>query len=190
MNIALDPSQVAPPAEALERHIARAAQALLARQHEDGHWCFELEADATIPAEYVLLRHFRGEEPALEARAPDRRLSAAHPGGPWRLAARSRRALRHERQRESLFRAEDDRRRHRRRRTWRVRAKRFSPMAGRRGATSSPAFCSRSTVKSPGAACRQCRSRSCFCRAGFRSISTRCPIGRARSWSRCWCCRP
>ncbi|MFZ0604840.1 MAG: hypothetical protein WAN05_26380, partial [Roseiarcus sp.] len=56
MNIALDPSQVAPPAEALEGHIARAAQALLASQHEDGHWCFELEADATIPAEYVLLR--------------------------------------------------------------------------------------------------------------------------------------
>ncbi len=66
MNIALDPSQVAPSAEALERHIARASKALLARQHEDGHWCFELEADATIPAEYVLLRHFRGEQPDLE----------------------------------------------------------------------------------------------------------------------------
>ena len=66
MNIALDPSQVAPSPEALERHISRAADALLARQHEDGHWCFELEADATIPAEYVLLRHFRGEEPDLE----------------------------------------------------------------------------------------------------------------------------
>jgi squalene-hopene/tetraprenyl-beta-curcumene cyclase len=66
MNIALDPSQVAPPSEALERHIARATEALLARQREDGHWCFELEADATIPAEYVLLRHFRGEKPALE----------------------------------------------------------------------------------------------------------------------------
>ena len=66
MNIALDQSQVAPSAEALERHIARASKALLARQHEDGHWCFELEADATIPAEYVLLRHFRGEKPDLE----------------------------------------------------------------------------------------------------------------------------
>jgi len=66
MNIALDPSQIAPSAEALERHIARASKALLARQHEDGHWCFELEADATIPAEYVLLRHFRGEQPDLE----------------------------------------------------------------------------------------------------------------------------
>ena len=66
MNIALDQSQVAPSPEALERHISRATEALLARQHEDGHWCFELEADATIPAEYVLLRHFRGEEPDLE----------------------------------------------------------------------------------------------------------------------------
>jgi len=66
MNIALDPSQVAPSPEALERHISRATEALLARQHEDGHWCFELEADATIPSEYVLLRHFRGEAPDLE----------------------------------------------------------------------------------------------------------------------------
>ena len=66
MNIALDQSQVAPSVEALERHISRASKALLAGQHEDGHWCFELEADATIPAEYVLLRHFRGEKPDLE----------------------------------------------------------------------------------------------------------------------------
>src|SRR6516162_8023729 len=66
MNIALDLSEVAPSQEALERHIARAMKALLARQHEDGHWCFELEADATIPAEYVLFRHFRGESPDAE----------------------------------------------------------------------------------------------------------------------------
>jgi squalene-hopene/tetraprenyl-beta-curcumene cyclase len=65
MNIALDHSQDLKP-EALERHISRASKALLARQHEDGHWCFELEADATIPSEYVLLRHFRGERPDLE----------------------------------------------------------------------------------------------------------------------------
>ncbi|MDQ7247805.1 squalene--hopene cyclase [Dongia sedimenti] len=42
----------------LEKSIGRATDALLARQHEDGHWAFELEADATIPAEYVLLKHF------------------------------------------------------------------------------------------------------------------------------------
>src|SRR5271157_5261983 len=66
MNIALDHSQDLPSPEALERHISRASKALLALQREDGHWCFELEADATIPAEYVLLRHFRGETPDVE----------------------------------------------------------------------------------------------------------------------------
>ncbi|HEX9170766.1 MAG TPA: squalene--hopene cyclase, partial [Roseiarcus sp.] len=66
MNIALDYSEASPPPDALESHISRASKALLALQHDDGHWCFELEADATIPAEYVLLGHFRGEKPDLE----------------------------------------------------------------------------------------------------------------------------
>ena len=39
----------------------RAAAALGKLQRDDGHWVFELEADATIPAEYVLLRHYLGE---------------------------------------------------------------------------------------------------------------------------------
>jgi squalene-hopene/tetraprenyl-beta-curcumene cyclase len=45
----------------VEDRIAAATRALLAWRRSDGHWCFELEADATIPAEYVLFRHFRGE---------------------------------------------------------------------------------------------------------------------------------
>ena len=45
---------------ALDRAVARATKWLLSRQHEDGHWVFELEADATISAEYVLLRHYFG----------------------------------------------------------------------------------------------------------------------------------
>ena len=49
--------------------IARAGAALARRQHADGHWLFELEADATIPAEYVLLEHFLDRiDPALEAK--------------------------------------------------------------------------------------------------------------------------
>ncbi len=52
--------------DAIERQINKAAAALRAQQQGDGHWCFELEADATIPAEYVLLRHFRGEPPDFE----------------------------------------------------------------------------------------------------------------------------
>ena len=74
MNIALDHSQAPPSLEALERHISSAAKALLARQHDDGHWCFELEADATIPAEYVLLGISAAKSP-ISTRTPDRRLS-------------------------------------------------------------------------------------------------------------------
>ncbi len=48
-------------AEALEASIQNAKRALLALGKSDGHWCFELEADTTIPAEYVLMRHFRAE---------------------------------------------------------------------------------------------------------------------------------
>ncbi|WP_426258478.1 squalene--hopene cyclase [Sphingomonas sp. DC1600-2] len=40
---------------------SKAAAALGGLQNADGHWVFELEADATIPAEYVLLRHYLGE---------------------------------------------------------------------------------------------------------------------------------
>jgi squalene-hopene/tetraprenyl-beta-curcumene cyclase len=42
----------------LEAAVARAGAALTRRQNADGHWVFPLEADATIPAEYVLLEHF------------------------------------------------------------------------------------------------------------------------------------
>ncbi len=37
-----------------------AADGLLRLQRDDGHWAFELEADATIPSEYILLEHFLG----------------------------------------------------------------------------------------------------------------------------------
>ena len=57
------------PDERLHDAIARACAALARRQHADGHWLFELEADATIPAEYVLLEHFLDRiEPELEAK--------------------------------------------------------------------------------------------------------------------------
>lgn len=45
----------------LERCVDRAKDALLALGQEDGHWRFELEADCCITAEYILMRHFRGE---------------------------------------------------------------------------------------------------------------------------------
>src|SRR5215470_6974211 len=45
----------------LEASISAAASALVNLQHADGHFVFELEADATIPAEYVLMRHYLAE---------------------------------------------------------------------------------------------------------------------------------
>ncbi|SDA15255.1 squalene--hopene cyclase [Sphingomonas sp. NFR15] len=64
----------------------RAAAALAAAQKPDGHWVFELEADATIPAEYVLLRHYLGEPRAVELEAKIgrylRRIQGAHHGWP------------------------------------------------------------------------------------------------------------
>ena len=53
----------------LDDEVESAADALRTHQREDGHWLYDLEADATIPAEYVLLNHFLGEpEPQLEAK--------------------------------------------------------------------------------------------------------------------------
>ncbi len=46
--------------DALVDSVERASAALTRRQNPDGHFVFELEADATIPAEYVLLEHFLG----------------------------------------------------------------------------------------------------------------------------------
>ena len=58
----------------------------MAQQRPDGHWVFELEADATIPAEYVLLRHYLGEpvDAALEAKIAVylRRIQGDHGGWP------------------------------------------------------------------------------------------------------------
>ena len=80
-------TMLAPPLdETLEPHIQKATQALLACQRADGHWVFELEADATIPAEYVLLRHYLGEpvDAALEAKIAVylRRIQGEHGGWP------------------------------------------------------------------------------------------------------------
>jgi squalene-hopene/tetraprenyl-beta-curcumene cyclase len=71
----------------LDAGIASARDALLDRRQGDGHWVFELEADATIPAEYVLLRHHLGEpvDRELEAKIAVylRRIQCDHDG--WAL---------------------------------------------------------------------------------------------------------
>ena len=70
----------------LDRSIAAATKALHDHQRADGHWVFELEADATIPAEYVLFRHQIGEpaSPEIEAKIGNylRRIQGKHGGWP------------------------------------------------------------------------------------------------------------
>jgi squalene-hopene/tetraprenyl-beta-curcumene cyclase len=71
---------------AIDHNIEAATRALIALQQPDGHWVFELEADATIPAEYVLLRHYLAEpvDAELEAKIAVylRRIQGGHGGWP------------------------------------------------------------------------------------------------------------
>jgi len=45
----------------LDSSIKSAKNKLHEQQHNDGHWVYELEADCTIPAEYILMNHFADE---------------------------------------------------------------------------------------------------------------------------------
>ena len=70
----------------LESVIEDAKKELLQRQRDDGHWIFEFEADATIPAEYLLLQHFLGtvdEELQAKIAVFLRRIQGDHGG--WAL---------------------------------------------------------------------------------------------------------
>jgi squalene-hopene/tetraprenyl-beta-curcumene cyclase len=54
---------------ALGEAIAAARRSVLAHQNPAGFWHYELEADCTIPAEYILMLHYLGEpDSALEAK--------------------------------------------------------------------------------------------------------------------------
>jgi squalene-hopene/tetraprenyl-beta-curcumene cyclase len=70
----------------LEAAIKAATDGLLREQRPDGHWVYELEADATIPAEYVLLVHYLAETPNLELERKIgnylRRIQGDHGGWP------------------------------------------------------------------------------------------------------------
>jgi len=81
-------SELADPLAAVDEAVGRGAAALSKAQQPDGHWVFELEADCTIPAEYVLLRHYLGEptDATLEAKISRylRRIQSAEHGG-WGL---------------------------------------------------------------------------------------------------------
>lgn len=87
------PRALLPPEE---RALQAGLAALKGVQRQDGHWCFDLEADVTIPAEYILMGHFLGSwDEGLEQRlaAHIRSLRTAQggwplfPGGPMDVSA-------------------------------------------------------------------------------------------------------
>jgi squalene-hopene/tetraprenyl-beta-curcumene cyclase len=69
----------------LDRAVAAARDALIGRQSAEGYWLFELEADCTIPAEYIMMMHFLDEiDSSLETKiaAYLRSHQAEHGGWP------------------------------------------------------------------------------------------------------------
>ncbi|KAA8388000.1 squalene--hopene cyclase [Acetobacter sp. DmW_136] len=73
--------------DVLDRAVLSAHTALSQAQQNDGHWVYELEADATIPAEYILLEHFMDRiDDALEQKIAIylRRIQSEEHGG-WPL---------------------------------------------------------------------------------------------------------
>ena len=79
----------APAAARLGTAIMRASAALLQAQRPDGHFQFDLEADASIPAEYVIVRHFLGKpHPDHEARTATYLRRIQGPDGGWPMLAR------------------------------------------------------------------------------------------------------
>jgi len=78
--------QTRPEPRSAETALEQAVDAILSHQRDDGHWLYELEADSTITAEYILLVHYLGEQPnpQLEARLGHylRRVQGADGGWP------------------------------------------------------------------------------------------------------------
>ncbi len=70
----------------LDRSVADARDALAARQSSEGYWLFELEADCTIPAEYIMMMHFLDEiDAALEVKLCRYLRAAQGENGGWPL---------------------------------------------------------------------------------------------------------
>lgn len=75
----------------VEKSILKARDALLALQHPDGYWCFELEADCTIPAEYILMMHYMGEiDEVLETKIANYLRAHQENHGGWPLFSRGK----------------------------------------------------------------------------------------------------
>jgi squalene-hopene/tetraprenyl-beta-curcumene cyclase len=70
----------------LDEAVSAARDALIARQSAQGYWLFELEADCTIPAEYIMMMHFLDEiDLTLERKLAVYLRSHQTAGGGWPL---------------------------------------------------------------------------------------------------------
>ncbi len=76
----------APNAQALAESISAASSAIQSHRKADGHWVYELEADAT-PAEYVLMRHYFAEpiDKVIEAKIANYLRRMQLENGGWSL---------------------------------------------------------------------------------------------------------
>jgi squalene-hopene/tetraprenyl-beta-curcumene cyclase len=84
----LRPTPAPQPQAELDQAIRRGVEATLAGQDPAGFWVHELEADATITAEYLLLRRWMGiPEPAVEAKAARHLFGLQLPDGGWPIYA-------------------------------------------------------------------------------------------------------
>jgi squalene-hopene/tetraprenyl-beta-curcumene cyclase len=81
---------------AVEAAAAAARRYLLSIQHEDGHWCGELEGDTILESEYMLTMHFLGRTGETRIRKAAEYLRrrqlesggwAVYPGGPPEVSA-------------------------------------------------------------------------------------------------------
>ena len=70
----------------LNKILERCKKKLLSEQKKDGHWVYELEADTTIPSEYILMNHFLGlKEEKLEKKLAAYIKKKQNPDGGWPL---------------------------------------------------------------------------------------------------------
>src|SRR5271168_5248520 len=79
---------------AAQQKIQRAAQNLLALQHDDGYWCALLTADTTLESDYILLQlwmyapvngEWKPPDPGRIQRAAERILSRQLPDGGFNI---------------------------------------------------------------------------------------------------------
>ena len=70
----------------IENIINHCKKKLLNDQKKDGHWIYELEADTTIPSEYILMNHFLGiKEVSLERKLATYIKKEQNSDGGWPL---------------------------------------------------------------------------------------------------------